>query len=126
MYAIIFHLDPETLATTYHNDDIEKAHDDIKKTLESHGFTRQQGGVYWGDAKKGNAVSCVLAVMDLARSHPWFEAAVSDIGMLRIEDNTDLMPAVKKAVRQTRSPRRKKGGVPEATPPTWTPQRSFF
>jgi virulence-associated protein VapD len=98
MYAIVFDLDQETLSETYHNDSYRNAYSDIKKTLEMHGFTRQQGSVYFGDVAKVDAVTCVLAVMDLAKENPWFEPSVKDIRMLRIEDNNDLMPAVKKAM----------------------------
>lgn len=98
MYAIVFDLDQESLAQTYHNDSYKNAYGDIKKTLETHGFSRQQGSVYFGDVSKVDAVSCVLAVMDLAKNNSWFEPSVRDIRMLRIEDNNDLMPAVKKAV----------------------------
>jgi virulence-associated protein VapD len=98
MYAIVFDLDQESLAQTYHNDSYKNAYGDIKKVLEAHGFHRQQGSVYFGDVTKVDAVSCVLAVMDLAKSNPWFAPSVRDIRMLRIEDNNDLMPAVKKAV----------------------------
>ncbi len=98
MYAIVFDLDQESLAQTYHNDSYKNAYGDIKKTLETHGFSRQQGSVYFGDVSKVDAVSCVLAVMDLAKNNSWFEPSIRDIRMLRIEDNNDLMPAVKKAV----------------------------
>ena len=46
-----------------------------------------------------NAVTCVLAAQDLARSLPWFSACVRDIRMLRIEEFNDLMPAVQQAVQ---------------------------
>jgi len=98
MYAIVFDLDQESLSQTYHNDSYKNAYGDIRKALEHHGFTRQQGSVYFGDVSKVDAVSCVLAVMDLAKNNSWFEPSVKDIRMLRIEDNNDLMPAVKKAI----------------------------
>ena len=98
MYAIVFDLDQDTLSKTYHVPSYQNAYGDIKKTLEAHGFTRQQGSVYFGDVARVDAVSCVLAVMDLAKANPWFAPSVTDIRMLRIEDNNDLMPAVKKAV----------------------------
>lgn len=98
MYAIVFDLDQETLSETYHNDSYKNAYGDIKKALETHGFSRQQGSVYFGEVAKVDAVSCVLAVMDLAKANPWFAPSVKDIRMLRIEDNNDLMPAVQKAV----------------------------
>jgi virulence-associated protein VapD len=98
MYAIVFDLDQESLSQTYHNDSYKNAYGDIKKAREAHGFKRQQGSVYFGDVSKVDAVSCVLAVMDLAKSNPWFAPSVRDIRMLRIEDNNDLMPAVRKAI----------------------------
>ncbi len=98
MYAIVFDLDQDTLSKTYHTPSYTNAYSDIKKVLEPHGFTRQQGSVYFGDAAKVDAVSCVLAVMDIAAKHPWFAPSVKDIRMLRIEDNNDLMPAVQRAI----------------------------
>lgn len=70
MYAIVFDLDQDSLAKTYHNSSYTNAYNDIKSTLEQHGFTRQQGSVYFGDVSKVDAVTCVLAVMDLAKSNP--------------------------------------------------------
>lgn len=99
MYAIVFDLDQDTLEKTYHVPSFNNAYGDIKKTLEAYGFNRQQGSVYFGDVAQVDAVTCVLAVMDLAKQNPWFAPSVSDIRMLRIEDNNDLMPAVKKAVQ---------------------------
>lgn len=97
MYAIVFVLDQDTLSKTYHNPSYTNAYNDIKKALEPHGFIRQQGSVYFGDAAKVDAVTCVLAVMDIASKYAWFAPSVKDIRMLRIEDNSDLMPAVQKA-----------------------------
>jgi virulence-associated protein VapD len=37
----------------------------------------------------------VLAVQDLARAYPWFNSSVvTDIRMLRIEEDNDLNPAI--------------------------------
>lgn len=93
MYAITFDLHMDTLRKTYHNDSINNAYGDIRKILEKHGFNRQQGSVYFGDDTV-DAVTCVLAVQDCARTHDWFSASVADIRMLRIEDNNDLGPAI--------------------------------
>lgn len=98
MYAIVFDLDQDTLSKTYHVQSYQNAYGDIKKTLEKHGFTNQQGSVYFGDVQRVDAVTCVLAVMDLTKTNPWFAPSVRDIRMLRIEDNNDLMPAVLKAI----------------------------
>ncbi len=96
MYAIAFDMDIELLRVAY-GDPYNNAYGEIKKVLERHGFTRQQGSVYFGDSRI-NAVTCVLAAIDLSASLPWFAAAVRDIRMLRIEEFNDLMPAVQQAV----------------------------
>ncbi len=66
-------------ATTAHD------HSAVKMTLEHFG----------GD--KVNAVTCVLAAIELSRTLPWFAASVRDIRMLRIEKFNDLMPAIQQA-----------------------------
>lgn len=92
MYAIAFDMDIESLRLNY-GDPYNNAYTEIKKVLETHGFTRQQGSVYFGDAEI-NAVTCVMAAIDLGTKLPWFSASVRDIRMLRIEELNDLMPAV--------------------------------
>ncbi|WP_300418204.1 virulence protein [Nostoc sp. S13] len=92
MYAIAFDMDIELLRQSY-GDPYNNAYGEIKKVLTSHGFTRQQGRVYFGN-ENVNAVTCVLAVQDLAKQLVWFPVAVRDIRMLRIEENNDLLPAV--------------------------------
>ena len=94
MYAIVFDLDQDTLSKTYGVSTYTDAYNDIKKTLEVHGFNRQQGSVYFGEIKKVDAVRCVMAVQDLAKKYAWFTPSVTDIRMLRIEDNNDLKPAI--------------------------------
>lgn len=99
VYAIAFDMDTDTLQKTYPNESYKNAYADIRRVLVSHGFAWQQGSVYFGDPKKVNAVTCVLAVMDLARTYSWFAPSVADIRMLRIEEQNDLMEAVRKAVQ---------------------------
>ncbi len=96
MYAIAFDLDTTLLQDAYHNDSWKNAYSDIRKALETHGFSRQQGSVYFG-GDDVDAVRCVLAAMDLSSRFDWFEPCVRDIRMLRIEDNNDLMPAIQRA-----------------------------
>lgn len=95
MYAIVFELEQDMLPKMCGNLNNTNAHSDIKRVLERYGFSRQFGSLYFGDVKKVDAVRCVLAVQDLTRKLPWFAASVKDIRMLRIEDNNDLMPAIK-------------------------------
>ena len=93
MYAIAFDLDTETLKGAYGNQSWNNAYADIRKALEARNFDWQQGSLYFGQ-KEVNAVSCVLAVVHLKRTFPWFEASVRDIRMLRIEELNDLRPAI--------------------------------
>jgi virulence-associated protein VapD len=86
VYAISFDMDIEELRSN-------NAYLEIRKVLQRHGFTWQQGSVYFG-SDAVTAVTCVLAAQDLAGSLPWFTASVRDIRMLRIEELNDLMPAV--------------------------------
>jgi virulence-associated protein VapD len=92
MYAIAFDMDIESLRMNY-GDPYNNAYLEIKRVLQKHGFTWQQGSVYFGD-ERINAVTCVLAAIDLSNTLPWFAASVRDIRMLRIEELNDLMPAV--------------------------------
>ncbi len=95
MYAIAFDMDIESLRLNY-GDPYNNAYMEIRKVLQSHGFLWQQGSVYFG-SDQINAVTCVLAAIDLAKQLPWFASSVRDIRMLRIEELNDLMPAVREA-----------------------------
>ncbi len=92
VYAIAFDMDIEQLRTQY-GDPYNNAYLEIRRVLQRHGFSWQQGSVYFG-SESVTAVTCVLAAIDLARSLPWFAASVRDIRMLRIEELNDLMAAV--------------------------------
>ena len=95
LYAITFDMDIESLKLNY-GDPYNNAYGEIRKVLQKQGFTWQQGSVYFG-GDTINAVTCVLAVIELSRALPWFAASVRDIRMLRIEEFNDLMPAVQQA-----------------------------
>src|SRR6202790_1267877 len=92
MYAIAFDMDIEQLRTNY-GDPYNNAYLEIRRVLQGHGFTWQQGSVFFG-GDSFPALPCVLSAIDLAQSLPWFAASVRDIRMLRIEELNDLMQAV--------------------------------
>jgi virulence-associated protein VapD len=94
-YAIAFDTDIEQLRTNY-GDPYNNAYLEIRRVLQRHGFTWQQGSVYFGGPDV-TAVTCVLAALDLSHTLPWFAVSVRDIRMLRIEELNDLMPAVQQA-----------------------------
>ncbi len=93
MYAIVFDLNQADLEANYHNASCKNAYTDIAKALAPHGFSRQQGSVYFGDDTV-NAVKAILAVQALSKQYAWFKASVTDIRMLRIEELNDLRPAL--------------------------------
>jgi virulence-associated protein VapD len=92
VYAIAFDMDIEQLRIHY-GDPYNNAYLEIRRILQRHGFSWQQGSIYFGSPDI-TAVTCVLAAQDVARSLPWFAASVRDIRMLRIEEMNDLMPAI--------------------------------
>ena len=96
MYAIAFDMDIEQLRANY-GDPYNNAYQEIRLVLQQHGFTWQQGSVYFG-GETVTAVPCVLAAIALAQNLSWFAVSVRDIRMLRIEELNDLMPAVQQAV----------------------------
>ena len=94
MYAVTFEIDPDFLNDNYHGNNATNAYGDIRKFMESNNFQWVQGSVYFGN-NKVDAVKCVLTVQRLSASFPWFSTCVKDIRMLRIEENTDLLPAIR-------------------------------
>jgi virulence-associated protein VapD len=61
--------------------------------LQRFGFGRQQGSVHFGD-KSVTPVACVTAVQTVLKPYSWFGKAASDIRMLLIEEQNDLLPAI--------------------------------
>jgi virulence-associated protein VapD len=97
VYAITFDMDIESLKINY-GDPYNNAYAEIRKVMQKQGFNWQQGSVYFG-GDRINAVTCVLAAIELSRTLPWFAASVRDIRMLRIEEFNDLMPAVQQVAQ---------------------------
>ena len=94
MYAIAFDLDTEMLERHYPGNTPTNAYGDIERIFSKYGFMRQQGSLFFGNAKVANSVQCVLAVQEVVNKHPWFRTVVRDIRMLRIEEENNLMPVV--------------------------------
>jgi virulence-associated protein VapD len=93
VYAICFDLDQERLAQHYRGASPNNGYAEIRNVLINYGFHPQQGSVYFGDEHQ-TPVTCVMAVQAVQQACPWFRHAVSDIRMLRIEENNDLAPAL--------------------------------
>lgn len=91
-YPIAFDLDTDTLKDLYPSPSWNNAYADIRRFLEDCGFDYKQGSVHFGNDI--DAVSCVLAAQQPSDEFTWFQPAVKDIRMLRIEDNNDLKSAI--------------------------------
>lgn len=92
VYAIAFDMDIDQLRVHY-GDPCNNAYLEIRRILERHQFSWQQGSVYFGAATV-TAATVMMAVIELSTQLPWFAATVRDIRMLRIEELNDLMPVV--------------------------------
>ena len=94
MYAVVFDLDTSMLQQIYPNDSCRNAYADIRSFLAKRGFEWTQGKTYFGNDTV-DAVSCVTAIQGLSKTFDWFEPCIRDIRMLRIEENNDLLPAIR-------------------------------
>ena len=93
MYAITFDMDTSRTEDLYPGQSWKNSYTEIRRILDRHGFDWQQGSVYFG-GEGVSAVTCVLAIQDVARQLDWFGPSVRDVRMLRIEEINDLGPAV--------------------------------
>ena len=93
VYAISFDLSMVRLRERFPTVSPQNAYDAICRVLGDHGFQRQQQSLYFG-GRGSNSVTCILAVQDIQKRHPWFRDVVADIRMMRIEELNDLMPAL--------------------------------
>ena len=93
MYAIVFDLDQDMLAQTYHGNSANNAYADIRRFLTNRGFEWMQGSTYFGDDTI-DAVKCMRVVQKLSKKYDWLKPSLKDIRMLRIEENNNLMEAL--------------------------------
>ena len=93
MFAIAYDLDTDALKTHYHNSSYNNAYGDIRKFLEPRGFTWKQGSILYGNDTV-TMVSAVIAVSDMSRQFQWLKPCLTDIRILQLLNNDDLMPAI--------------------------------
>jgi virulence-associated protein VapD len=93
MYAICFDLKQDALDKYYPGSDTRNAYGDIRRALAEFGFWNQQGSVYFSSNK--DPVTVWKAIDELQNRYSWFAKVVRDLKMLRIEENSDLMPLVR-------------------------------
>lgn len=94
MYAVVFDLDTNCLSECYEGTIYYGVYKLVRDFMIANGFSHTQGSVYFGD-KDMDAVKCVLTIQRLAKVYPWFSTCAKDVRMLRIEENNDLLPAIR-------------------------------
>ena len=104
-FAITLQLNVSVLETSYDSATRQNADADIGRFWRQQGFDRQQGSVYFGD-ETVDVVRCQLAVQQLTAEFDWFAPSVTDIRMLRIEENNALMPAVEPVLKMKQGQRK--------------------
>lgn len=92
VFAIAYDLEVEKLKHHYHAS-YNNAYGDIRKFLETKGFSTQQGSVLYGDDTV-TMVGAITAVTELSETFPWLAPSLKDIRILQLLNNDDLMPAV--------------------------------
>lgn len=93
LYAVSLSLNDAVLQELYVGGHWQNAYAELAQTLSDCGFGRRQGSIYFG-SRDISAVQCVLAVQRLTRQYPWFNPSVTEIQMLRIEEISNLSPAL--------------------------------
>ena len=97
VYAIAFDLNTKA-AERLRGPNYQHCYTQIANVLAEHGFVRMQGSLFFGDANS-DAVRCFMAVQDLDRRYPWFGQVVTDLRMLRVDENNDLLPILSNELR---------------------------
>lgn len=90
MYAIIFDFDVNSMRSEFNSKE-------IKIFMENNGFEFIPENVFLGKDPI-DSVTCVLTVQRLKNIYPWFATCVKSARMLRIEEDTDLLPAISSTV----------------------------
>lgn len=94
MYAVVFDLDTNCLTEFYDGTTYHGAYKLVRDFMTQNGFSHPQGNVYFGDSGM-DAVKCVLTIQKLAKAYPWFATCAKDVRMLRIEEDNDLISAIR-------------------------------
>ena len=90
MYAVLIDLDTDSLLEY---EKLNNVNQQIKIYMIENGFIWKQGNIYFGN-ENITVVSCVVVIQKLVQKYSWFSTCVKEVRMLRIEENTDLLPAL--------------------------------
>ena len=93
MIAIAYDFNTECLQQNYHNESWKNAYGDVRKFLEKRKFTWKQGSLMYGDPDM-TIVQATLIVQEMSQHYDWLSSCLSDIRILHVTMDDDLMPAV--------------------------------
>jgi len=85
-YLITFDMDTNCLKENYHGNSWNNAYNDIKNTLQKHGFENIQGSVYLGKEGVSEAHG-TIAIQEITVKYDWFYSCVSNIKFYRLESD---------------------------------------
>jgi len=91
MFAITFDLIVSEVAKN-HPKRVNRAYEEIRKTLLHNGFVWKQGSVYVNP--DGGLVQLATAMTDL-KALPWFPSSVREVRAFRLENNSDFTSFMK-------------------------------
>ena len=93
MYAIAFDMEIAKLKEHY-GEPYNPAYDEIRKTLDTLGFSWVQGSLYLARSDM-NSLTFVYKAIDKLKHIDWFKKSVRDIRAFKIEDWSDFTEIVK-------------------------------
>lgn len=93
MYMVLISINPYKLEKRSDYLDICES---VKSIMINNGFTWRGGPLYVGHEGGVNAVDCVLIIQKIVAKLPHIKDLFSDIQMIRVEEMTDLFPAIER------------------------------
>lgn len=87
--SVYFDLDTKALQKYYPNNSWRNAYQDIRNSMESYGFTHQQGSVYHSK-KMITYYELIKAIKQLVKTYDWFPKCVRKCSYADISKSHDL------------------------------------
>ncbi len=91
MFAITFDLIVAEVRT-HHPKAVNRAYEEVRRTLAKNGFVWKQGSVYINP--DGGLVELFSAINDL-KALPWFPASVRELRAFRMENNSEFSSRIR-------------------------------
>lgn len=93
MFAIAYDFDGKKLEENYHSKSWRNAYTDFKRFMEKKGFSTQQESILYGNDDV-SMTDAYIAITEASREFAWLKDSITDIRILQLMNNDDLMPFV--------------------------------